>query len=140
MDCKEICNFLETIRPKNFMWANVIFFSLHNYMQRLQFEVVKVWTTALITKIKDRNLSNFSFWKKCHLIIPWVWQLWDLVKWFTRLARVQILARATFEDLYFWSPWSYSNVLCIFGNLQSFSVWTREVKNLAAWLDYKKAV
>ena len=48
-----------------------------------------------------------------------------------REAQVQTMARLNFEDLKLWSPWSYSNLLYIFGNLKSFSIWTREVKRVA---------
>ena len=68
---------MKCINPKSadhFFHFGNHFVLLINYMQRLQLETVKVWTTALITKIKDRNLSKFSIWKKFYLIIPCSYQ------------------------------------------------------------------
>ena len=39
------------------------------------------------------------------------------IKWLTREAQVQIPEFLNFGDLQLWSPWSYSNILYIFGNL-----------------------
>ena len=52
--------------------------------------------------------------------------------WLTREARVQIPEFPNFGDLQLWSLWRYINVIYIFGNLQSLSIWTRRVKSVAA--------
>ena len=87
------------------------------YEKSCIFVVVKAWkiSAAQIMRAEKFRLSNFGCGKvsiSCMNIYP-----------------------CNFDELQFWSPLRYRDVLYIFGNLQSISKWSQLVRTIAAlWI------